>query len=317
MKNTQMSPGQARVIDPILSSHARGYTNSEYIGGLIFPSVQVPARGAKVIRFGKESFRRANARRAPGASTVRVQYGYASDPISVVQEALEATVPWEIMEEADKVPGVDMASTSVDMVMDIMRLNVECECADLALDAASYDANHKVALAGTDRWSDYANSDPIKDVDEGREAVRRSIGRYPNTFTIGADVFNVLKEHPKITDRIKHTSDKSVTAEVLARLFNVERVVVGKAIYLPEDAADEDPGVDIWGGAAFLSWVPTAGGNYRVPSFGYCYELPGMPMVEEPYQERNIKSWCYPVTFERRPYLVGAEAGFLFQTPIG
>ena len=312
----EMNPSQARVIDPLLSNHARGYTNGEMISDHLFPNVTVPVRGGRVIKFGKESFRRVNARRAPGTNTRRVTYGYASDPISVVQDALEGAVPWENMDEATKVPGIDLGSGAVDMTMDIMLLNKECECAELALDAANYDANHKMALAGTDKWSDYANSDPIGDINTAMEAIRLYIGRYPNTLTLGADVFKILKEHPVIKDKVKYTSAKSITAEILAGILEIEKVVVGKAVVLDEDAADTDPATDVWGGAAILAYVPMAGSDYQKPSFGYNYMLPGMPMVEEAYNDRPSKSWIYPVTYERRPYLVGADAGFLIQTPI-
>ena len=59
------------------------------------------------------------------------------------------------------------------------------------------------------------------------------------------------------------------------------------------------------------------GENFQVPSYAYTYELTGYPMVEEPYYDRPHKSWIYPTTVERRPLLVGAEGGFLFQNAGG
>lgn len=40
--------------------------------------------------------------------------------------------------------------------------------------------------------------------------------------------------------------------------------------------------------------------------------MEGHPFVEEPYFERNIKSWIYGVTYERAPVLAGVSAGYLF-----
>jgi Phage major capsid protein E len=312
MKN--MSTSQARVVDPILSNHAQGYTNMELIGSILFPKVTVPARGGTVLKFGKEGFRRFNARRAPGANTLRVQYGYASSPISVVQESLEAVVPFEIMQEAEKVPGVDMAKGSVDMVLDSIGLNLEYDQAQLAKNADNYGVNNKLTLTGADKWSDDA-SDPQADVKEAKESIRLMIGRYPNTLCLGADVFNRLTVHPKVKEHFKYTSADSVTEDMLARYLEIEKIVVGKAVSLAEDAPDTDPAEDLWAGTAILAWA-SRGNNYRTPSYGYTYELPGMPYVEEPYSDRSAKSWIYPVTHERQPYLVGADAGFLFQTPL-
>ncbi len=308
-----MNPAQARVLDPILSNHARGYRNAEFIGHLLFPVVDIPLRGMLVLRFGKEGFRMMNTRRAPGAETARVQYGYASDPVALRQDSLEGVVPWENMQEASKVPGIDLAAGSIEMALDVIGLGRESAIAKLARDPAKYGANNKMALAGADKWSDPA-SDPAKDIKEGREQIRRRIGRYPNQLTLGPDVYNALTGHPKILERFKYTSSESITAEMLAKYFDLEQVIVGKAVILAENAPDDADATDVWGNDAILTFTPK-GSNYRIPSFGYTYRLSGHPLVEQPYEERNIKSWVYPVTEDWSPELVGADAGFLFQSP--
>ena len=314
MAPRNMNTAQARVVDPILSTHARGYTNAEFIGQILFPIVSIPTRGVRVIRFGKESFRKMNTRRAPGAETARVQYGYASDPVALQQDALEGLVPWENMQEASAVPGIDLASGSIEMVLDVIGLGRECAIAKLARDAGNYGANNKMVLAESDKWSN-PESDPSADMDEAKEQVRRRIGRYPNLLTLGPDVVTALKRHPKIKEQFKYTSSESVTVEMLAQYFDVEKVIVGKAVVLEENAPDDADASDVWGNDAILSYTPK-GSNYRIPSFGYTYRLNGHPLVEKPYDERNRKSWIYPLTEDWSPELVGAEAGFLFQAPV-
>ncbi|MDR6952672.1 hypothetical protein J2X65_002031 [Ancylobacter sp. 3268] len=306
-----MNTRQAQVIDPILSTHARGYTNQEFIAHRVLPFADIPDRSMKVIRFGKDSFRRyMDTRRAPGAQTKRVQFGYASDPVALTQEALEALVPDEVGSSAARVPGINLAQISTNAVQDIIALGREVEVATLVRNPAIYDANHKVALAGTDKWSD-PDSDPAADVTAGREAVRRSIGRYPNKMTIGPDVRNALSRHPKITERFKYTSSESITEAMLAKYFDLDEVIVGKAVALPETAPDTAQAEDVWGKDALLHY--TAGNSFMIPSYGYIYRLSGYPLVEQPYYERGNKSWVYPVTEEYRPYVTGAEGGFLFQ----
>lgn len=314
MPDRNMNTGQARVIDPILSTHARGYTNAEFIGQLIFPVVDIPVRGMRVIRFGKESFRRMNTRRAPGAQTKRIQYGYASDPVALHQDALEGLVPWENMQEASRVPGIDLAAGSINMVLDVIDLGREVEIANIARDPARYGANNKLALAGADKWSD-PDSDPASDMKAAKEQIRRRIGRYPNTLTLGPDVLNALTEHPKIKEQFKYTSSDSITVQMLARYFDIERINVGKAVVLAENASDDEDATDVWGDDAILTYTPM-GTNYQVPSFGYTYRLQGHPLVEQPYSERSHKSWVYPVTVDWSPELTGADAGFLFQAPV-
>jgi len=307
-----MNSRQAQVIDPILSTQARGYTNAEFIGQVLLPYADIPNRSMKVLRFGKDAFRRyIDTRRAPGAETRRLQFGYESDPVAMKQEALEALVPDEISQDASRVPGIDLASVSINQVQDIIGLGREVEIATMVRNAANYDAANKVTLAGSDQWS-HADSNPKDDVKAAKEAVRAKIGRYPNTMVLGPKVFNALDDHPKLLEKFKYTSSESITTAMLARYFDVESVVVGKAVALAESAADDAAADDVWGNDAILAFVPK-GSNFMVPAFGYTYRLTGYPLVEQPYYERNRKSWVYPVTEEFRPYITGAEGGYLIK----
>jgi hypothetical protein len=310
--NQPVNVRTAAVISPILSTHARGYRNSMFISDMLFPRVRIPNRSMRVLKFGKESFRMINTRRAPGADKKRIQYGYASDPVSLVQDALEGVVPIEHQDEAMSIPGVDLGANAIDMVLDVVDLNLEFECANMARDAGNYSANNKLALTSTDRWSS-PDSDPKGDMDAAKEAIRRMIGRYPNTLELGPTAKTALCNHPTIKEQFKYTSKDSISVDMLAAYFEVDRVVVGKAVYLPETAGDDEAATDIWGDDAILAYVPMTGDNFRVPSYGYTYELSGFPMVNQPYFENSNDSWIYPTKVERRPYLVGAEGGFLFQ----
>lgn len=300
---------QVRVVDPILSNVAQGYRHVEHVGSVLFPRVPVFTRGGQIIEFGRESFRRYNARRAPGAATKRVEFGHLGKPFALFQDALEGKVPREHMDDASQVPGIDLGSRTVNGVMQIMSLLLEIEQANIANDPANYDGNHTVALAGGQIWTDTVNSDPTADIETGREAIRASIGRYPNTLELSALAFKAVKHHPKITDRFKFTSSDSITAEMLANLWNLERVVVGQAIVFEDD----DTATDIWSNNAVLAYTSLGSIGAEEPSYGYTYTLNGHPLVEQTYWDPNAKSWIYPTTFERAPVLSGILAGYLIQ----
>lgn len=305
---------QAGVVDVVLSNWARGYSNQELIATRILPYVEVPSRSTRLIKFGKEGFRKLNTRRAPGAPVLTVQYGYASDPVALVQDSLQGLVPVETAEEASRVPKINLGQVAVQMVMDQLDLGLEIDAAAMLRAQATYAATSRVALAGASRWDDEA-SDPKGDVDAAREAVRAKIGRYPNKLVLGAKVFSALTNHPRIKDQFKYTSADSITEAMLARYFGLDEVIVGKAIYLPDGVAEDQPGTDVWGNDAILIWTPRAA-NWMTPSFGYTYRLAGYPAVETPWYDRDIRSWKYPTTQERRPFVTGADAGFLIQSAV-
>lgn len=307
-----LNTANARIIDPLLTNHLRGYTHAERVGHILFPKVPVLVRGGKRIEFGKESFRLYNTRRAAGSATKRIQFGYEGKPFSLEQHALEGKVPFEFMAEADKVPGFNLGQRAVNVVSDVISLDTEYLAATRARDAANYDANHKVVLAGADQWDDAA-SDPKADIKAAKSAIRATCGHYPNVMVISPKVFEALDDHPKILEKFKYTSSDSITVEMLAKYFDVDRVVVGKSVYADETNNDEF--ADLWGLDVVLAYVAT-NQDVEVPSYGYTYQLEGFPIVEEPYSERNAKSWFYPVTDELSPELVGAEAGFLIQNAV-
>jgi hypothetical protein len=97
----QATPGQARVVDPILSAVARGYRSPKAaVANVLFPIVTVGLRAGRIISFGPDDFKLVNTARAPGANTKRIQFGYAGENYSLVDYRLEGAVPNELQEEA-------------------------------------------------------------------------------------------------------------------------------------------------------------------------------------------------------------------------
>lgn len=298
---------QHRVVDPILSTVAQGFKDAEFVGQALFPAVPVNVRGGRIIEFGKEDFKRYNIRRSPGGGTKRIQFGHQGKPFSLDQDAIEGKVPFEHMQDASVVPGINLASRAVRSSMKIILRALEIERAETARNAANYDNDHKVDLAGA-KWTDSAN-DPISDIDTGREAIVDTIGVEPRTLVLSRKAYRAARNNAKVIERVKHTGVRTVNAEILAELFDVDRVVVGGGFYLNDAGVPQQ----IWGADAVLAYVPTEALSMEEPSYGYTYVYEGHPLVEEAYQDRNAKSWLYPTLMDRGVALAGMDAGYLLQ----
>ncbi|MGE4265429.1 MAG: major capsid protein [Desulfovibrio sp.] len=305
-----MNPNQARVIDPILTTVVQGYKNADFVGHALFPRVPVAVSGGKIIEFGKEHFLAYNTQRAPGGATKRISFGYQGKPYAVENHALEAPVPREYMRDAAKVPGINLGTRAVNLVMRSEGLALEIQQAQLATDASQYGANNKLTLSGTDKFSD-STSDIEGTFDDAKEAVRTACGMYPNVALFGPKAFRATKRHAKVKEQFKYVSDKSVTTEMLGEFLEIEKVVVGKAV----QASDAGAMSDVWGNCIVLAYVPPAPSQAEEPSYGYTYTLEGHPMVEAPYWDSTHKSWIYGVTDERVPVLSGIASGFLIINP--
>lgn len=311
----QMTPSGARVIDPVLSSIAQGYQNGDLVAQNLFPQVSVPLRGGNIITFGKEDFMLYGSARAPGTNTRRVQFGYSGGAYALTDYSLEGQVPIEVLQEGNAGPGIDHAAMAVRKVSNIMALRLEKQAADIACTAGSYAAANKTTLSSTAQWSDYTGtSQPLQNIETAKEAIRASTGKRANTVVMGAAVFAKLRQHPVIVDRMKYTGRDIATTEIMAALMGVQRVVVGDAIY------SNDAGTaftDVWGKFCVVAYTELGSvADMGAPSYGYTYNLNGYPLVEEPYYDRNSKSWVFPVTRAEAPVLASASAGYLITTAV-
>jgi major capsid protein E len=303
-----MNTNQHRVVDPILTTHAQGYLQTKKVGLALFPPVFVPNLGGTIIKFGKESFKQYNARRAPGTDVKVIELGYSGDKFQLVQDALDVKVPREHLADAASVPGIDLGMTASNTAMKALTLALEMEQAGLAFNPDNYSVSNKVALTGTDKWSDPA-SDPISDIEDAIEAVRKSCGIRPNTMTIGAQVWKHLKNHPKILARFTFSSDQSISTKMLAGLFELQDVTLGDTVYADKDGEFQD----VWGNFVVLAYVAVDPKGREEPSYGYTYTKEQHPFIEEPYFNDGNRSWFYGSTYDRVPLITGMDAGFLIQ----
>lgn len=92
------------------------------------------------------------------------------------------------------------------------------------------DASQKKSL----KWND-ANFDPVAFIDERKTEMKKVGRRTPNRLGLGANILNVLKNHPVIKERVKYTGTTAnpavVTLQTLAELFGVEKVVALEGTY--------------------------------------------------------------------------------------
>ncbi len=309
----QMTPSQARAVDPILTEVALGYRSDQSpVADMLFPRVPVGQRGGKIIEFNAESYRLYDTRQAPGADIHSVQFGYATRDFALVDRKLNGKVPIQMLEEAAAVPGLDLAQHAIQGVADLMAREREQLAAQLALNAAAYAAENKITLTGTDQWSNPTASDPFAIVANAREAVRKKTGRRPNRMIIGPEVRTALAKHDKVLTRLRGgrgadgRDQTPATLEQLSALFELQ-VIEGDMQYHTGTAF-----VDIWGKFALLAYTETRSAQQMgTPSFGYTYQLTGRPVVLEPYWHDSQESWLYPMRDAFQPYLVGPDSGYL------
>jgi hypothetical protein len=300
---------ELRVVDPVLTTLARGYSNAELIAAALFPFVPVPKESGKIPQFGKEAFKIYNTERALRAKSNRIDpEGITMIDYVCDEHDLEYPIDYR---EKDESEVLDLDTHGTNVVTHGIRLRHEKMCADLAQDANNYPAGHKVTLAGNAQWTDYSNSDPISDVETGKEKIRSKVGKRPNVMVIGATTYKALKHHPKLLERIKYSMKGVVTIELMKEIFDIKYLYVGEAVY----AADDGSFNDIWADNCILAYIPDVPADKQTkdePSYGYTPRKKGMPQVDK-YDENGGKLGLVRNTDTFIPKIVGSEAGYLIK----
>lgn len=302
---------QLRVSDPVLTNLALGYHNSALVGEVLMPIVTIEKEAGKVPTFGRESFRVRNTVRAVRAKS-NVINPEDLGSMDVMLDEHDLAYPVDYREENEAFFSVKAYGLQV--VQDSIFLMREKQIATLACDETKYATKNKIALTGTDQFSD-PKSNPFNVIDDAKTQVKRSIGRTPNSMVIPQDVFDALKKNEKILDKMKSLHVAILTPELLASWFEIAEVAIGAAV----TADDSDNLTDIWSKHIVLAYVPAKDPNRQrivyEPSYGYTIRRDG-GLVVDTYPGEGNKVTYVRCTDIMRPHLLGADAGYLIKDAI-
>ena len=299
-----------RVVDPVLSALALGYSNAEFVGDQLLPFVTLDKEGGKIPRFGKEAFKIYATERALRAKSNRINPEDV-DGIDISLDEHDLEYPIDYREDAEA--AFPLQAHATNRVVEGIRLRHEAMVASMTQNPANYPAGNKIALSGSAVFTD-PNSDPEGVVDDAKAAVRNKIVKEPNTMVIGYQAWRALKRHPKLKEILSDTRSRLVQLNDMREIFEIESVVVGKGVY----STDAGVTTDLWGGNLVLAYVPkaapAAAGDAPVrsgyePSFGYTLRKKGNPVVDTRTEDGKLEIIRNTDIF--RPYMLGAEAGYL------
>ncbi len=119
------------------------------------------------------------------------------------------------------------------------------------------------------------NSDPVPFVDGKKTEMEENTGRMPNRLALGVNVFNALKKHPAILERVKYggstANPASVTLNVLAQLFGIDRITVQRSIMNKAKLGQKADMGYIGDPNGFLLAYATDSPSIEEPSAGYIF----------------------------------------------
>lgn len=295
-----------RIVDPVLTTIARGYSNNEFIADRLFPFVTVQKEAGKIPLFGKESFRVYDTERAIRAeSNEMLSFGISTVDFVTTEHDLAYPIDYREIKEAE----LDLKTRATEVTTEAIRLKHEKIAADLAQDASLYPTANKETIT-TDKFN-LESTDVVEIIEEKKSALRAIIGKRPNTMVIGASVYDAFKNHPKIIERIKFSQIGVVTLDLLVAVFGIPNIYVGESVYSEDGATFSD----IWKDNVILAYTANSSGVATTPyepAFGYTLRVGGYPIVDT-WEENGGKITKVRTTDNFAVKIVGIESAFLIR----
>jgi len=261
-------------IDQILTNISIMYRNAAYVGTQIMPVVPVKKKSDIYYIYDSKAdrFRIPKTLRAPKTESRTVDWKVTTDGYVCDEHALNDLIDDIERDNADK--PLNLEVDTVEFLTDILQLGLEMRIKDKV--EASLSANAPGVV-----WDTYETSNPIGDIETGKNAIHSVIFKEPNVLLLAKAVYDKLKHHPDILDRIKYVQKGVVTPELMASVFEVEKVIIGKAGYNTAKEGKTAVYNYLWGKNAILAYVEPKPGIKKF-SLGYTFQ-------SQPFQTRRAR----------------------------
>jgi len=267
-------------IDRALTNVSVAYMQSTemFVADKVFPIVPVQKQSDLYFVYLKEDWFRDEAeQRAPGTESAGGMYEITTQDYFCRKYAFHRNITEEDRANQDEPLNVDVDSTQFISQKLLLRRELVWANQFFIPGVWTNELDGVAAAPGPGeflQW-DQAASDPIGDVSVAKMNIASLTGYKPNVLVLGANVYEQLRNHDDILGRIVFTQRGYVTADILAQLFDVEKIVVGWSVQntaLKGAAEDTD---FLLGNHALLAYAAPRPG-LKQPTAGYIFTWAGL-----------------------------------------
>lgn len=251
---------------------------SNFVADKVFPIVPVKRQSDVFYTYNKGDFMRDEAQlRGAASESAGGDYGVeASSPYYCRKHAFHKDVTPEERANYDEPLDADMDAT--DFVSQKMLIRREMAWTDTFFKTGVWGTEYEGATAASEgklvHW-DSPTSTPIQDITGAAVNMASTTGYKPNTLLLSPKAFNALKNHDDILDRIRYTQKGIVTTDLLATLFEVDKVLVGWGVVNSAAKGTTDD-VDFIMGKHALLCYSNPRPALKKPSAGYIFSWTGL-----------------------------------------
>ena len=309
-------------LDQLLTNIGIAYIQSQdnFIATKVFPVVPVDKQSDKYRTWTKNDWFRdeAEVRRA-GAESVGSGYGVSDTAYFCDKYAIHKDVDDDTRRNADAVHDLDREATEFVTQRMMLRHEIQWVTDYFATSVWGTD------LTPSNLWSAYATSDPLTDIETGKETILSNTGMMPNTLVLGYQVYRQLRNHPDLVDRMSNVvvlnanqqPARTVNIEAMARLFDVERVLIARAVKATNKEGATGAYAFTHGKNALLCYSAPQPG-LMTPSAGYIFAWRGVSgnlgttIGVSTFRMEQLKADRVEAEYAFDNKIIGSDLGYFF-----
>lgn len=292
---------------------AIAYRNTKLIADSVLPRIPVGKKEFKYVEYPlADSFTVPDALYPKKGRPTMVDFGGSEVTSMTVDYGLEDMISNDDIDNAPE--GSNLEGKGVEYVTDLLALVREVRTAAMLFNAANYASANTLALAGTAKFSDYVNSDPLAVL---VEALSTPIMR-PNTMTIGRLAWTKLSMHPKVVKAANGNSGDSGIATKLriAELLELDDIFVGEGWLNTAKKGQAAVMQRVWGNDISLTYLNPLADTQRGVTYGFTAQYGKKQAGVKPEDAGINGSMLVRSAESVKELIVAKDVGFLLEDVI-
>jgi hypothetical protein len=218
-------------------------------------------------------------------------------------------------DNADKALKLDV--DSVEFLTQKIALRYEKSAADLLFGDTHWSNNLSLSAAGSFATQ---TTNVITHMDTGASIIAQQSGMLPNTLVINFGTFLAIKENSSTVDRIKYTSADAVSEGIMAKLFNLDRVLVARAVHNTGEMGLADATtttqVFLWTNCAWLGYLNPTPGLKKASAMYTFRKNDGSPWKVTRWRDEEEEADAIRVQTKYQHKAVATSCGYLIEDTI-
>ena len=263
------------IVDKLLSNVSSGYQATGLIADQIFPEVKSVQKTGKLGKHGTAHLRIERSVTGGRGEYRRVETtARTTDTYSVESHGLEGLVTEDDYDNVEQPFEAEQDETLG--LTSVITIEKEKIFADSLFSTSIITQN--VTLAGTEKYTNKLDSDPINDFQTARATIYDGCGLPPNHAIMPWKVWNILRFHPAMLDVLgfKDNRPGGLNESELASALGVEKLLISSGMYESAKEGQASALAPIWS-SDILFYVRPSGPAKMQVSLGYQVKLTSRP----------------------------------------